>query len=175
MDAIGRIGIKQVLPSDQAASGQPGSTGKFSEALDKTRDSPAAQQALPPEVQEVPAAAQDQIKSDLRKKLQTAKTPDDVFGDQMGTARKQLDQVADRVQAAPKTPETQGLRDRLTSVEGQYNHSEQLLSQLDSLNSPRDLLKVQMEMYKMQQNLEILSRATEEMTSGAKQILQTQV
>ena len=63
----------------------------------------------------------------------------------------------------------------LNGIEADFNASAKLMSGPGSLDDPHRLLEMQMEVYKLAQNVEIMSRTVSEATSGVKTILQTQV
>jgi hypothetical protein len=44
-----------------------------------------------------------------------------------------------------------------------------------SAENPGDLMKLQMQMYQLTENLELMSKVVEQVTSGMKTLLQTQV
>jgi hypothetical protein len=67
------------------------------------------------------------------------------------------------------------LRDRLNSLDTQFQDSGKILDGMSNMSSPGDMLKFQMQMYQFSQNMELMSKTVEQVTSGAKQILQTQV
>jgi hypothetical protein len=85
-----------------------------------------------------------------------------------GNVRRQVSAVPDITAFAP-------LRDRLNSIESDFNASAKLLDGNVSLNDDGKLLEMQMQMYKMTENVEVLSRTVSEVGSGVKTILQTQV
>ena len=90
-------------------------------------------------------------------------------------ARVKLDGLTQKVSSAPKSPALDAVRNRLNSVEAQYQQSEKLLNGLSGNDNPRDMLAIQMQMYKMTQNIEIMTKVVEQTTSGIKSVLQTQV
>jgi len=79
------------------------------------------------------------------------------------------------VAVAPDVSAFEPLRDRLKGIEADFNASAKLMSGPGSLDDPHRLLEMQMEVYKLAQNVEIMSRTVSEATSGVKTILQTQV
>jgi len=50
-----------------------------------------------------------------------------------------------------------------------------LLDSLKNTQNPQDLMKIQMQMYQLGENLELMSKVVEQVTSGVKSILQTQL
>ena len=49
------------------------------------------------------------------------------------------------------------------------------MNSVKSSESPGDLMKVQMQMYQLTENLEMMSKVVEQVSSGVKSVLQTQV
>jgi hypothetical protein len=87
-----------------------------------------------------------------------------------------LDGLTRQVTAAPKTPAMDAIRNRLNRIETQYLESDKLMKGLSGMESPRDMLNIQMKMYAMTQNIEIMSKVVEQGTSGVKDVvMHTQV
>jgi hypothetical protein len=180
MDPIQKAGISSITPkpvTDTGVSKPPGGA-KFSEVKEASKtatEQPTTQ--MPKMVDQVSADQRAQLERDLRKKLEStnAKTPKDLFRPEMRTAEADLARLNQKVEAMPKSESTSLLRDRLSMIEDKFGASQKILGGLDKLDSPRDLLKVQVEMYQMTQNIEILSKVVESMSGGMKQLLQTQV
>ena len=86
-----------------------------------------------------------------------------------------LDRLKGRVEKLPKSDLTAELQQRLQSIDGQYQSTNKMMDQLQNMSDPRSLLKLQVEMYQITQNLEMVSKAVEQVNSGVKQVMQTQV
>jgi hypothetical protein len=80
-----------------------------------------------------------------------------------------------RVNSLPKTSAFDPIRSRLTSIDQQYKSAGQLVNSLKNADNPRDLMKIQMQMYQLTENLELMSKVVEQVTSGMKSVLQTQL
>jgi hypothetical protein len=80
-----------------------------------------------------------------------------------------------KVAAAPNVSTFEPLRERLKSIEADFNASAKLMNGPGSFGDPNRLLEMQMEVYKLAQSVEIMSKTVSEATSGVKTILQTQV
>ena len=93
----------------------------------------------------------------------------------MKDAGTHLDRLKGRVERLPKSDLTAELKQRLESIDGQYQSTNKMMDKLQNMSDPRSLLKLQVEMYQITQNLEMVSKAVEQVNSGVKQIMQTQV
>lgn len=93
----------------------------------------------------------------------------------MKRAKIGVDQLAKRVNAMPKTPAFQPLRDRLLSIDNQFQSAGKLVNSIKGGESPQEIMKIQMSMYQLTENMELMSKVVDQVTSGTKSILQTQV
>lgn len=176
---IERIGAKVIAPQSEVKSGGP---SRFKEIQknampkDPGVKTAAAADPLPP-MKEVTAAEQKKIERDLRKRIEHKDTqdPTKLLGGDLKDLRKQLDGVAGRIEAAGKKDAPSGVRDRLAAIEEQFTASEARLQNIPKGDNLRDLLSLQTEMYKMSQNIEILTKVVDSAAQGVKQTLQTQV
>lgn len=143
-----------------------------------------AQQAQPNAPADIPQLktqlTPDQRKvaeADLRKRLDSSggANPQAIFKPDMKSARVQLDALHRKAQAVPSGPAATTVQDRLNSLDAQYQESGKILDGLSNASSPGDMLKFQMQMYQFTQNMDLMSKVVEQVTSGAKQILQVQV
>lgn len=152
-----------------------GADGKVSDKFDQMRQDGAAEGT--PKVAEAGQATTRQMEHDLRKRLETAKStnPAQLYGPDLSEARRRIEGLQRRVEGLKKSPEASPLRDRLAAIEAQFAESEKRLSSLPEVSSPRELLAMQTEMYKLGQNIEILSKVVDAATSGVKSTLQMQV
>jgi hypothetical protein len=121
-----------------------------------------------PQVVPKTGVPQDQgaLRNDLRQKLPT---PD------ANQLRAGIADLNRKVSAAPDVSAFEPVRERLKSIEAEFNASANLLNGPGSFDDPNRLLEMQMEVYKLAQSVEILSKTVSEATSGVKTILQTQV
>jgi type III secretion system YscI/HrpB-like protein len=130
---------------------------------------------LAPQVTSISEQQKKILENDLRRKLETGKSPQEMFGGDMKHLRSKIADLNRQVSAVPDVGAFAPLRERLKRIESDFNASAKLLNDPVSLDDPNRLLQMQMEVYKLAQNVEILSRTVSEAASGVKTILQTQV
>jgi hypothetical protein len=149
---------------------------KFDEIRARIKDE-ADQPALPPEIERISPEQTRMLQSDLRRRLARpdAASADDLFRKDIGANRASLDDLTRRVNALPQNEANQPFRDRLVRLENQWADSQTQVASIGGLGSPGDLLKLQIQMYQLTSNLELMSKAVEQVNSGVKSILQTQV
>src|ERR1700693_803283 len=110
---------------------------------------------MPPEVKQVSMEQKKVLQADLAKRLEKpGAKPHDVFSVDMKQAKGKIDQLTNRVNALPKTPALAPIRTRLTSIDSQFRSAGQLLNSVKGTDSPQDLMKIQMQMYQLTENLE---------------------
>ncbi len=116
------------------------------------------------------------IETALRKRLaQTTSTnPSHLFATDMRTARVNLNRLNATVNKMPENKSSASIRDSLSSIESQYQQSAKLIGGSQSMDL-QSLLKVQTQLYKMSENIDVLSKVVDQVTSGVKTIFQTQV
>lgn len=152
--------------------------GKVSDQFDQVRKAGEVGDAdgLPP-LKEVDATENRRLEHDLRQRIDTAKTTDpaELFNGDVKEARKRLDHLTRKVDAVPAGKESSGIGNRLRAIEAQFAASEKTLKNIPNTSNLRDLLVMQTEMYKMSQNIEVLSKVVDAATSGIKNTLQMQV
>ncbi|MBI1790235.1 MAG: hypothetical protein HYR60_22105 [Acidobacteria bacterium] len=154
---------------------------KFDQVRDKKLQETQSASAveLPPEITKVNATEQRKLEGDLRKRLAANRTgsPQDMFRVDMKNTRTSLDNLRGRVAQLPKSSAMEPVRARLAKIESQFDNSGKFLNSLPnkSLDNPKELLQVQVQMYQMTQNIEIMSKVVEQVNTGVKSILQTQV
>ncbi|MCI0420920.1 MAG: type III secretion system inner rod subunit SctI, partial [Acidobacteria bacterium] len=90
-------------------------------------------------------------------------------------SKEQVDAIRRGLSAQPSTPALDPLKDRLLYVENQYMESGRLLRGLGKLDSPEDYLKMQLQMYRLTQSVELLSKIAGEVVGGVNKVLSTQV
>jgi hypothetical protein len=174
---IDKIGMKAVVPkTDEVSSGATKDT-KFKEALQSAAKPEAAQKTDLPSMKEINPVEQKQLQHDLRKRMETSGStdPQKLFGQDLSTARKQLDIATAKVDGVKNPQSAGGVRDRLAQIEAQYQSASSKAETMPDTNNLRGLLELQGEMYKMGQNIEILSKVVDAATSGVKSTLQMQV
>ena len=171
---VENISARGVAGTGAASRTETGGEGKVSGKFDQVK---ASQPEGPAPVAEAGEAAAKRAEHDLRKRLEAAKStnPTQIYGADIGEARKRIDQLHKKVEGLKKSSEASPLRDRLTAIESQFAASEKRLGTMPETDNLRDLLAMQSEMYKLGQNIEILSKVVDAATSGIKSTLQMQV
>lgn len=139
------------------------------------KSQPTAQ--MPPEAAQPTPEVKKSLAAELHKKLQNSqlRTPQQVFGPEMSQLEGKIQGLRVQVQRTPNTPELSPLRARLEKLETQFSETGSRLGKLTSSNDPRAMLQLQIEVHQMTQNIEIVSKVVEQVNSGVKQIIQTQV
>jgi hypothetical protein len=164
--------------TDQGAAG-PSKVGesKFDKVRTRLQEEQAGQVQIPPEVKQVSLEQKKILEADLSKRLQQTKpaSAHELFSVDMKRAKEGVEQLTNRVNALPKTPAFDPLRKRLASIDSQYQSAGRLVNSVQGTESPAELMKVQMKVYQLTENLELMSKVVEQVTSGMKTLLQTQV
>jgi vacuolar-type H+-ATPase subunit I/STV1 len=165
-----------VNPATDQAGGTPPKVGKskFDKVRASLQDSQAAEVKMPPEVQQVPQEKAKLLQAELSNRLKNT-SAQHVFAADIKRVSGSLQQLTHRVSALPKTPALDPLRQRLASLDAQYQATGRLVSSVSGSSSPADLMKIQMQMYQLTENLELASKVVDQVTSGVKSVLQTQV
>jgi hypothetical protein len=163
---------------DQDGAG-PAKTGesKFDKVRNELMDQKAQQVEIPPEIKHVSLEHKKVLEAELSQRLkQTGPAPaHKLFAPDMKRAKEGIEHLNKRVDALPKTPAFEPFRKRLASIDAQYQNAGQLMNSVTGNASPGDLLKIQMQMYQLTENMELMSKVVSQVTSGVKSILQTQV
>lgn len=173
---VSKIVTTPVKSAAEQAGTSPAKVGesKFDKVRAGLQDAPTEKIQMPREVRQVSAEQRQVLKTELSNRLKTA-SPQQVFSSQMKQATSALQQLTDRVNALPKTAAFDPIRKRLASIDTQYQSAGKLMSSISGASNPAELMKVQMQMYQLSENLELASKVVEQVTSGVKSILQTQV
>ncbi len=178
MDPIRKSAFRTIVPQrtpDQKLL-EKGGASKFEGVKNQAQEKNPAQSAtMPNSVTQVSTEQRRVLEGQLRRKMQRAKTPQEIFRPDMQQSRVQLERMQARVEKMPKSPAAESVKKRLAFIEDKFQASEKVLQGLNKMDSPRELLKLQMEMYMLTQNIEIVSKVVEQTTGGVKQIMQTQV
>ncbi len=173
---IAKTGIRAATatPTDQATAQKTGSS-KFDSIRSQLAEQFTHDLKLPP-AKQISAQQAATIETALRKRLtQTTSTnPSHLFATDMRTARVNLNRLAGAVNKLPQNENSASIRDSLSSIESQYQQSAKLIGSSKSLDL-QSLLKVQTELYSMSENINVLSKVVDQVTSGVKTIFQTQV
>src|SRR5262249_46055754 len=120
---VGQAGTKGLQISEpEKASKEKEGPSKFDQKLQNRQTENAS---LAPEVTQVSVEQKRMLESVLRKRLEQGNAQD-VLKVDLRKGRDKLDSVAQKVNAAPKTPAMDAIRNRLTKVEAQYQKTEKL-------------------------------------------------
>jgi hypothetical protein len=164
--------------TEQGAAGSA-KTGesKFDKVRARLLDEQAERTEIPPEVKQVSADQQKVLQAELAQRVEKmgTTTPSELFATNITQAKEGVERLTSRVNALPKTAAFEPIRQRLASVDAQYRQAGDLLSSLDGTQSQGDLVKIQLQMYQLTENLELMSKVVEQVSSGVKSLLQTQV
>jgi len=176
---LSKVPVKPLDSATEQGAANPSKTGesKFDKVRARLLDEKAQQVEIPPEVKQVSLEQKKVLQADLSKRLdQTGPASvHELFTVNMTRAKEGVENLTKRVNALPKTPAFEPIRNRLASIDAQYQSAGQLVNSVQGTESPGDLMKVQMQMYQLTENLELMSKVVEQVTSGVKSILQTQV
>jgi hypothetical protein len=156
------------------AAGQKTAPSKFDRLRADLNQQLISAGQLPPKVVNISDQQKQMLANDLQRKLASGKSPQEIVGGEMNQLRSGIANVQRQVGAVPNISAFAPLRDRLKSIESDFNASGKLLDGNAPLNDEK-LIEMQMQIYKMTENVEILSRTIGEVGSGVKTILQTQV
>jgi hypothetical protein len=174
MEPISRIAGSSAA-QQPASEGQKSAPSKFDRMRADLNQKLGESVQLPPKVTNVDDQQKKLLENDLRRKLDTGKSPREVFSGDMNQLGTGIANLNRQVAAAPNVSAFAPLRERLQSIESDFNASARLIKGPGSFDDPKRLLEMQMEMYKLQQNVEIMSRVVSDCASGVKTMLQTQV
>jgi hypothetical protein len=132
---------------------------------------------VPPEVSKISADQQRVLESDLRRRLQQnpGKPATEIFRPEIAKSDDSINRLKQKIHALPKGSAFEPLRQRFSNIEGLYKETGKLVQGIDSTYSPAEMMQVQIQMYRLTENLELLVKAVEQTNTGVKTILQTQV
>jgi hypothetical protein len=150
---------------------------KFDKVRTRLKEEQAVQIEIPPEVKQVSLEQKKVLQADLSQRLAQTKpaSAQELFATNMTDAKKGIEHLTSRVDALPETPAFDPVRQRLASIDSQFQSVGRLLKSAQGSKNEADLMNLQMHMYQLSENLELMSKVVEQMTSGVKSILQTQV
>lgn len=127
---------------------------------------------MPPPVQQVTETQKKELIGEVRRRMEAnpAGDPKQVYGPDLQDTKVKLDKLRPGVQSMGGQIQT-----RFNEIEGQFQRATASLDKLPGMSDPRSLLKLQIEMYTMTQNIEMVSKAMEQVNSGVKSVMQTQI
>jgi CII-binding regulator of phage lambda lysogenization HflD len=116
------------------------------------------------------------IQKELAQKLEqtNARSATEFFQGSMKNTRSGMDTLANAIGKLPPQSQFAPLRDRLNELEKQFQKSGNLIEGINDMN-PKSLLNVQMQLYQLSGNIELMSKVVDQVSSGVKTMLQTQV
>jgi hypothetical protein len=104
----------------------------------------------------------------------SARAPEGITAGFRANAAK-LDQLTQRVAALPKTAAFDSIRSRLAELDSEYRRVGSTIDGISGSSSPQQLLNLQKDIYQMSENIGLVSKIVDQLTSGVKTVLQTQV
>lgn len=170
----------QKLTQKNGVEGSPAIEKQGPSKFDAVQGEAAARTAdarLPPPVEKVSEADRKQLIGEVRLRMEAnpKASPLQVFAPEMATQSERIEQVRKRAEALPKSPFSDAVTQRLDQIDTQFRSAGSMLNKIPSMSDPRSLLQLQMQLYQVTQNVEIVSKAVEQVNSGVKQVLQTQL
>jgi hypothetical protein len=174
---ISKLPAKPVsnVGEDSATPGIKTGESKFDKVRARLQEEQAQSVQLPPEVKQISPEQTRALQANLNQRVQQTKSTSapELFGKDISQAKSRIDHLRTRVEALPKTSAFDPLRQRLTSIDNQYQNAGKLIHTLTGQQTPAELMQVQMQMYQMSENLELMSKVVEQVSSGVKSVLQT--
>jgi hypothetical protein len=135
----------------------------------------AADLKLPPLAQVTPQQAAS-LENGLKNRIEKtdARSAAELFAPDIKNTKAALGNLTAAVAKLPQQNALNPIRQRLEAVDQQFQRSGSLVNATKEMD-PKSLLKVQMQMYQVSENIELLSKVVDQMSSGVKTIMQTQV
>jgi hypothetical protein len=108
---------------------------------------------------------------------QTASAPQAAASlpDELQASRMRLDQAKSRVEALPSSSTVDGIRQRLSALDVEYQRMGNRFDLVSGSADPQKLLQLQKDMYQLTENVNIVSKMVDSATGAVKSILQTNV
>ena len=125
----------------------------------------------PPTAQQVAS-----LDKSLQKQLERtdARSATEFFSAKVKDTGAAMDRLSQKVDQVSPRGVTSPLRDRLNSIEQQFQKTGTMLKRVNGMD-PKALLNVQVQFYQVAENMELLSKVVDQVSSGAKTVMQTQV
>jgi len=86
-----------------------------------------------------------------------------------------ISHLVERVSALPKTNTFDSIRRRLAELDSQYQNIGSAIDGISASASPEQFLKLQKDVYQISENVGLISKMVDQLTSGVKSLLQTQI
>ena len=172
---IAKTALKGAIDGASTGGSAKVKPSAFDRIQSKIADKVAADLKVPPQAQPKPQQIAS-IESDLRKRLdQTqASSPTEFFRGDVDRSKKALDKLTTAVEKLPPKSAFDPIRQRLNVIEQQFQRSGNLVDRVKDMD-PKSLLNTQVQLYQLSENIELLSKVVDSLTSGVKTIMQTQV
>lgn len=154
------------------------SPSKFDQVRAKLEQpSTSSDQRIGQNTAQIPAQERKRLEVEFKNRLEQVRRRDlgEIFKADLQDSKERVEAIRRGLAAQPPSPALEPVKDRLLQVENQYLESGRLLRGLGKLDSPQDYLKMQLEMYRLTQNVELLSKIAGEAVSGVNKVLSTQV
>ena len=156
---------------DRFGGGQKQTTGRSFESVLQGGDSTPAVSSRPT------GAGLDQLRTDFANRLNSlpldAAKMDEMFPEFFNT-RTRLGLLREAVQGVPNSPRGIDLRGRFGQLENEWYQVEQIMKSDRDLSNG-ELIGLQARLYQVSQHVEVMSKVVDQMTSGIKTILNTNV
>ena len=167
---------KAAAPQQQ----QP-STQSFEKVLEgggtRPRTTETKQPKQPEKTEGVTGASVDQLRKELSRRLSQmpgdAKSLDDVWPELLRT-RTRMNLLREAMKGVDNTPTGTNLKGMFGKVEGEWFNLEKFMRSDKDLSSG-ELLGLQARLYQVSQHIDVMSKVVDQMTSGIKTILNTNV
>ncbi|MBN2430371.1 MAG: hypothetical protein JXQ27_02800 [Acidobacteria bacterium] len=182
---MGKIGI------DAVQSGKPAETKKVGETSDfeklRTEKLEKEQQVTGLKVQDVQfnenilsRIEAKQVENDYMRQVRArgAGGEMDVLSEKISEVQQKLDAARNKVPGVEKSEFSESVQNYLSNVDQRFKSLDSISSEImagDRQYSMQDLLKIQVQMHSLSQNLEVLTKVIDKVTEGMKTILRTQV
>jgi hypothetical protein len=99
----------------------------------------------------------------------------DELGESWKTQGAELSTLAQRLSALPKTTALDQIRNSFDQLDSEYRRLGSAIDGISPSAGPEQLLKLQREMYQMSESIGAMSKIVDQVTSGVKSLLQTQI
>ena len=176
---LNKVAVKPLDSATEQGLASPAKTGesKFDKVRARLQDESAQQVEIPPEVKQVSLEQKKVLEADLSKRREKMDTTSahELFAVHMKHSKEGVEHLTNRVNDLPKTPAFEPFRKRLASIDAQYQSAGRLVNSAQGTENAGDLMKIQLHIYQLTENLELMSKVVEQVTSGVKSLLQTQV
>ena len=150
---------------------------KFDEVRSQLEKPGTPEQVGLPQATRISPQEKMRVEAEVKKRLEEVRLRDldEIFETDLRKSKEKADAIRRDLSSQPPSPAIDSVKSRLLQVENQFLESGRLLQGLGKMDSPEDYLRMQLQMYKMNQSVELLSRIAGEVVSGVNKILTTNV